>query len=191
MYYLLESPFFPCRWMDDTPYHPELRWARGIKFTGPVPKPLEGFVLKPLNKDSCDHSPELPPYFLPDLPVFRDDLIAAMRKCGATNLDAYDAVILDPDSGKKITNYKAVNLIGLVSAADMKKSKYTVHTQPALIDVDFDSLVIDPSKTHDLTIFRLAESTNAILCHERLVEYLDRNGFEGKITFLDPAECAV
>jgi hypothetical protein len=191
MYYLLDSPEYPCRWMGKTPHHRELRWERGVKFTHPVPKPLEGFLLKPLNKDACDHSPELPPYFLPDLPVFRDDLIAAMRKCGATNLDAYDAVILDLDSGKKITNYKAVNLIGLVSAADMKKSKYTVHTQPALIDVDFDSLVIDPSKAHDLTIFRLAESTNAILCHERLVEYLDRHGFEGKMCFLDPAECAV
>lgn len=177
--------------MDDTPFDEDLDWAFGRVFTTPVPRPLEGFVLKKLNPDAADHGPELPPYFMNTIPVLRDDLLAAMRECGATNLDAYDAEILDPDSGKKITNYKAVNIIGLVAAADMQKSKATVHAQPALIDVEFDGLVIDPKKAGGQLIFRLAESTYTILCHEKLVEHLANRGFEDKITFLDPATCAV
>jgi hypothetical protein len=156
----------------------------------PVPSPLE-FVLKPLKKDSVDHAPVLPPYFLRDIPLFREDLLEAMRQGGVDNLDAYEAEILDPDSGGRIRDYKAINIIGLLAAADMEKSRATVHPGgPPLLDVDFDGLVVDESKTHGALIFRLAESNNAILVHERLVEHLRRRGFDN-LTFLDPAQCAL
>lgn len=189
MYYLLESPEYPCRWMGDTPYHPDLKWRLGAKHTHPVPQPLE-FTLDPLNPQSYEQGPRLPPYFLEGIPLFRDDLLEAMQRGGANNLDAYEAIIIDPDNDTRITGYKAVNILGLIAAADINKSQAHINPGGALLDVDFDSLVVDESKTLGALIFRLLESNNAILVHERLVEHLRQSGFRD-VTFLDPKECAL
>jgi hypothetical protein len=189
MYYLLESPEYPCRWMDDCPFHEDLDWDMGVKHTHPVPQPLE-FTLEPLNPHSADHGPRLPPYFLAGIPLFRDDLLEAMRRGGANNLDAYEAVIIDPDSGSRILDYKAVNILGLIAAADMGRSQARVNPGGAMLDVDFDSLVVDDSRALGTLIFRLLESNNAILVHERLVEHLRQSGFQD-MTFLDPKQCAL
>lgn len=61
-----------------------------------------------------------------------------------------------------ITHYKAVNVLGLIAAADMDKSVATVHDGIPLIDVDFDELVVDETKTRDIQLFRLAESSKGI-----------------------------
>ena len=65
-----------------------------------------------------------------------------------------------------------MNVIGLIAAADMAQSEATVHPGGALIDVDFDSLVVDEAKTKGAMIFRLAESTNALLVSQRLRDFL-------------------
>lgn len=189
MYYLLEEPEYPCRSMDDTPFHPELKWRMGAKHVHPVPQPLE-FILEPLNPHAWDHGPKIPPYFLDGIPLFRDDLLEAMRRGGANNLDAYEAVLIDPDNGKRLSSYKAINILGLIAAADMSKSQAHVNPGGAMLDVDFDRLVVDESKTLGALIFRLLESNNAILVHERLVEHLRKSGFTD-ITFLDPKDCAL
>lgn len=189
MYYLLDSPHYPCRWMGDTPYDPKLNWRMGVRHRHPVPRPLE-FTLDPLDPHANDNAPKLPPYFLPSVPLFRDDLLEAMRRGGVNNLDVYDAVLIDPDDGQRMMNYKAINILGLVAAADMASSQAHINPGGALLDVDFDSLVVDESKTYGALIFRLLESNNAILVHERLVEHLRQSGFDD-ITFLDPARCAL
>ncbi len=207
MYYLFNGPMFPCRWLDDEPFLKGISFWRGRIITEKVPEPLK-YSLLPFNQYADDNHPELPPYFLGAYPLFRDDLISAMEKGGVDNLQYFKAVIHDPDNDEIYHNYKAINIIGLNAAADMNKSDATIHPGgPPLLDVDFDGLVVDESKTHDFKIFRLAESSNTVLVHESLVNHLLNSGFELytdkevradkkpnpsiNLTFLDPSKCAL
>jgi hypothetical protein len=120
----------------------------------------------------------MPSYLRAAAPLFSDTLIEALQACGVDNLELYNVALTDPDNGQVYTNYKAVNIIGLISAADMEKSNATVNPNgPPLLDVDFDGLVIDPKKARGHLFFRLAESTNAIIVHERVKDCLLSKGF--------------
>ena len=82
-------------------------------------------------------------------PLWRDDFIEALNECGVDNFDTYNTAITDPDDGSVITNYKAVNLLTMVAAADMENSMATGHDGIPMIDVDFDELVIDEKRQSD------------------------------------------
>ena len=142
-----------------------------------IPDPIN-FILKPQNKWAWDHGPHMPSFFQASAPIFSDQLIEALRNCGVDNLVTYPCEITDPDNGRVYTNYKSVNIIGLIAAADMQKSNATVHPNgPAMYDDDFDGLVIDPSRTMGQLMFRLAESTNAIIVHQQVKDFLLAKGF--------------
>lgn len=191
MYYVLDrfGALHPCRWVAKYPYIEGANFREGARFTVPIPQPLE-ITLKPLNPDADDHGPEIPDYLKGKIPLFRNDFIEALKKGGVDNLDLYDAVIIDPDDGKRHTTHKAVNIIGALSVADMGKSEATVHPGGPVIDVDFDSLVVDEKRARGALMFRLAESVNAILVHERLRDHLIASGFND-LEFLEPSDVAL
>lgn len=110
-----------------------------------------------------------------------------LHSVGVSEVDDW----VDKKANSYITNYKAVNILGLVSAADMQKSVATIHDGIPLIDVDFDELVIDEQKTKGIKLFRLAESTNAILIHESLRDALIEKGFGEDLAFYDLKEAAI
>jgi hypothetical protein len=191
MYYLLDiqDATYPCRWIEDVPYLEGINFRRGSKITEEVPQPLK-YVLSPLDVHALDHGPEMPAVFKESIPLFHLDVLKAMSEFGIQNIDTYDVEIFDPDNDEIYTNYKAVNIIGLLEAADMKKSNATVHDGVPVIDVDFDGLTIDESKIKGYMLFRLAESTNAILIHEDLKNHLVNKGFN-HFCFNKPSESAV
>jgi hypothetical protein len=155
-------------------------WRQGsfIPESEQIPDPIT-FTLQPYNPNSADDSHHMPSYFRAKAPIFSDALIEALRGCGVDNLVTYPCEITDPDSGDVYKNYKSVNIVGLIAAADMQKSDATVQPNgPALFDVDFDSLVIDDSKANGILFFRLAESTNAIIVHKDVRDALIAKGFD-------------
>jgi hypothetical protein len=190
-YYLFDRNSDPGRWIDDDEgdedNNPEVDWyywRKGafIPKTEIIPNPIL-FSLKRMSQWASDHGPHIPSFLEAAAPLFSDALIQALNDCGVDNLETYPVAIRDPDNGEVYTNYKAVNVIGLVSAADMRKSNVTVHSNNSqdknspIIDADFDGLVIDQKRTHDLLLFRLAESANGILVHESVCDYLLKKGF--------------
>jgi hypothetical protein len=189
MYFAMMRFPKPGRWIDDWPYIEGLEWTLGRLITLEAPDPLP-VTLKPQNPHAPDHGPHLPCFLKGDGPLFRDDLIEAMRAFGVDNLQTFNVALFDPDSGQTYTNYKAVNIIGLVAAADMARSIATIHPGGPVIDVDFDQLVVDESKTHGALVFRLAESTNAILVNQRLRDFLVARNFDD-LAFYDPREVAL
>lgn len=177
MYYLLECygpPDQERAAIDRVPTG--LYWNRGIRFDHPVPEPLEVLL---------DGDGILMPMFNRGILLFSDDLVRAMREAGVDNIDCYDAVTVDPIGNKRYTNYKAVNIIGLVAAADLSKSQYTAPSGRALIDTDFDSLAIDESRSHGMLLFRLAECVSAIVIHSSVREHIERKGIP-HLNFVEP-----
>jgi hypothetical protein len=189
MYYAMMRSDRPGRWIDDWPYIKGLKWKLGALITMDVPDPLV-ITLKPYNEHAPDHSPHLPCILEGTGPLFRDDLLEAMRSFGVDNLQTFNVALQDPDSGHTYTNYRAVNIIGLIAAADMAQSKATVHPGGPVIDVDFDSLVVDESRTRGALIFRLAESTNGVLVSQRLRDFLVGRNFDD-LAFYDPKDVAL
>ena len=196
-YYLFERNSNPGRWIDsprgdDVPRVDWYYWRKGspVPPTETIPNPIR-FTLKPQSPHAWDHGPHLPSYLGASVPLFTDDLIAALQECGVSNLVTYPTAITDPDNGQVYTHYKAVNIIGLIAAADMQASNAALPPSgPALIDVDFDGLVIDSGKTRGALFFRLAESTNALIVHESVRDHLLAKGFDD-LAFYDTEKVAV
>jgi hypothetical protein len=193
MYYVFDRDCIG-RWIQnmrgDIPGIKWSSWRKGALIQQIVPDPLK-FTLQQYNPHSSDDSAHMPSYLRASAPLF-DDLIDALRECGVNNIDCYNVDLLDPDNGQIYKNYKAIIIIGLIAAADIDKSNATVHASgsPPLIDVDFDRLTIDNSKTHDVLFFRLAESTNAIIAHEKIKNHLLAKGFDD-LAFYEPEKVAL
>lgn len=192
MYYLLGRSWasHPARLLDaGTVNKHRLWWDDGVPFDNPPTSPVTA-VLESYKPDDPTMSMSMPALFKVKLPLYREDFIAALKAAGVDNLDLYDAEITDPDNGQVHTNYKAVNIIGLVAAADMDKSVAIVHDGIPLVDVSFDKLVLDPDKTQDLLFFRLAENNGAVMVHQSVKDHLLAVGFD-EIEFYELDEVAI
>lgn len=116
-------------------------------------------------------------------PVMRDDLIRVLTSAGVDNIQYFAAILVDPESGKEHTNYKAFNIVGLVAAADMENSELMATSDSTIGDVDFHALVIDESKCRGLLLFRLAENISAIVVHEKIKSAIEASGIPGFVFY--------
>ncbi len=156
-------------------------WRDGQPITTPVPQPLRYQLVAGM--------PGLPKamYYAEGIPVMRDDLVGALQDAGVDNIQYFDAVLFDPDTQVEHRNFKAYNIIGLVSCADMGASVRIDGSDSELLDVDFASLVIDESRTGGALLFRLAENVSAIVVHERVKQAIEARGIPGML-FYGPGE---
>jgi len=159
----------------------ETSWISGQKFAEdeipdlPIVVELEG-----------DPEDAIVSMYTVGLLLLNDKVIDVLKLAGVDNIDCYPAVINNPNTGKPITDYKAVNIIGAVAAANLDDSNATVHGKP-VIDVDFDGLKIDENKAKNLKLFRLAECVTGIVIHESVKDLLLENGIND-LDFVDPKD---
>lgn len=139
-------------------------WFSGRRFEEQLPEPIR-CELDP------DYGADLPDVFLTGIPFLSDRLIRAMRSAGADNFDVYQAEITDPVKGAAHKNYKAVNIVGKIEAADLTKSRFDPRSERFLME--FHRLVIDEKKVRGANLFRLAENPLKIVISERIKTALD------------------
>lgn len=156
-------------------------WVLGRPIVAQVPQPLV-YRLDPARGgnlcamyDDCSH------------PLMRDDLIAALQAVGVDNIQYFDAMIVDPATGHEHRNYKAFNVIGLVAAADLKKSVLAGTSDSTYIDVEFDRLAIDEAKAAPFRLFRLAENATTIIVDEAVKREVERRAIPG-MEFYEPGD---
>ncbi len=156
-------------------------WLLGTPFTVEVPEPLE-FILD-------DSFPgRLPDFFSSGMPpLMSDRLLEALREIGVDNLDTYRAVLKNLNGEVVSESYKAVNVIGVVSVADVGRSQAAPGQSVRMIDTSFDSLAIDEEKAAGHLLFRLAEAVTAVVIHEKVKEHLEARGL-GALGFIRPEE---
>ena len=187
MYYMLEC-FQPPEWEDcagiKTPGKRIVprgeTWSMGRRFSVPPPEPIEFEMM-------ATHNDRLLEFRKSSPPLMSSRLLTAFRKSGVDNVDVYRTVITHPTTGFQTTDYFAVNIIGLVAAADMDNSNLLGGNEEGLLDVDFEGVRIDPGKAAGLLMFRLAESTNGIVVHGSVRDSLLAQGFN-MLTFMEPDE---
>jgi hypothetical protein len=105
------------------------------------------------------------------LTLYHETLKAGMDSFGIENVKYMPVVLRDQESGEKENRYFLANIIGLLDCVDMSKSK----TKPWVtgIGFDFQSMVIDESKTNGAKIFRLKEDPTKVIINEELKQYFD------------------
>ena len=121
------------------------------------------------------------------VPLIRDDLLKVIKDVGVDNMQDFDAVLRDPVKDAEHTNYRALNILGMVAAADLGKSTF-MHSQSLTgVDRDFDKLEFKDKLRTDLLLFRLAESSNALVVHEKVKKAIEKSKIEG-VVFYDSGE---
>jgi len=155
-------------------------WKLGSRFAVPVPQPLQ-FELDP------NYGSRLLPLYNSTILLMQRRLLDAFQAAGVSNLDVYNASILDPRTKQAHTQHVAVNVIGMISAADMAKSKIDPNVPDRMISTDFQSVVIDEKKPRDALFFRLAENVSAIVVHERVARQIRTTEYPG-LTFVPPEQ---
>lgn len=145
-------------------------WALGRPFTQPPPDPIridlvpvEGFTGEPASM------------FDRYMCLMNEPMVTALRGCGVDNLDSYPALLVDAVNAREF-HYFAVNIIGLVAAADLGPSQWSNFDGAARIDTHFDSLALDPAKARGQLMFRLAEDTGTIIVHAKVKQALESAG---------------
>ena len=184
MYYVMTCRGkHPRTTIGESPDVPMSPWNGGHIIEEPIVEPL----VYTLDPDYPGNT--LAMYSVSELLV-RDDLMAALRRAGVDNLQTFRAVIVDPATGQRHEDYSAVNIVGLVAAADMAASTTMAQAEEGVPEgIGFDSLVIDVTKPGGVLMFRLAESVNAIVVHERVRKQIEADGIPG-MTFWEPGEWA-
>ena len=181
MYYVLEC-FGPADQdrvgLGTVPRFSGINWNLGRRFKAPPPEPIQ-VTLDPESRGI------MMPMFKRGIVLFRDDMIAILEDAGVNNLEQYKVIISNTQSGEQWSNYKAVNIVGTIACADLGLSDFAAPSGTALIDADFDSLVIDESKTRGQMMFRLAECVSAILIHEKIKQSLEKAAIE-HLDFIEP-----
>ena len=151
---------------------PRNRWLDGARFKEPPSRTLQF----PLDASA---GTQMPDFLQADIPLFSARLLNRFHAEGVDNLDAYPAILVDPKSGRQWHDYFAVNIIGIVSCADMDQSEYVDHTGKSQASVAFSKLVIDGRRTCDLLCFRLFENFSSILVHQNVVSKIAVTDFAG------------
>lgn len=158
-------------------------WIRGTPFGPVVPEPLEFEIF------SAEQEPLLP-YYDAIVPLMREDLLKALAEAGVDNLETYQALIHFRSIGLEITNYRAVNIIGIVDAIDRGGSELTSVglKDDALGTVMADSLVIAEDRIPSgLLLFRPLGLSSAVVVHRSVAKFISEKPFP-EIEFIDPAD---
>lgn len=166
---------------DDIEIEGVISWSIGKRFEVEIPQPIE-INLSPVE----GYAGEPPPIYEGQILILKKELVEALQDAGVNNIDTYNVVVRNVNSGHEY-NYKAVNIIGAIAAADLEESEWESYDDDPLFDVSFDSLVIDEEKAKGHKLFRLAEHTGTIIIHESVKDSLIERGFD-YLDFIDPEE---
>jgi len=156
-------------------------WWSGARFEQRIEEPVR-CVLHPHYTDG------LLPLFNDEILLMTRHLLECIRGAGVNNLDCYQAVLIDPNTGHEYKEYLAVNVVGVVSAANLSGSSVAPGSADRLVSVDFDGISINLEAALGFKLFRLAENVSAVLVHESVRQAVKGcKGFES-VQFLQPGE---
>jgi len=105
------------------------------------------------------------------------ELLTTLHDFGIDNLETYAANIRQDGRQAPIQDYRAVNVIGIVSALDNEDSSWDslgIHSGVSAPRF-FHRLRIDPPKAHGLLMFRLVQRRSLIIVHRSVKQHIEAN----------------
>ena len=92
-----------------------------------------------------------------------------LQGAGVDNLQVFPAIVKSEEDESVWNDYFAVNILGMISCADLSKSTYDEIMPGHYI---FDELAIFPEKTNGALLFRLQEHSPTIIMHRDIGVYI-------------------
>ncbi|THB66099.1 MAG: hypothetical protein D6B27_07200 [Gammaproteobacteria bacterium] len=120
--------------------------------------------------------------------VINRKIRSILQENNVSNIEYYNSILIDEIMGKKETDYKIGNIIGLIRCVDFEKSELVIDDHDGSIQF-IDKLVLkyDLLKDIKLPIFRLGEFSQIILVHNAIKNELESANVSG-INFYKPEE---
>lgn len=118
-----------------------------------------------------------PDYQDQNVPLMSLRLKKVLDAAGVKNLK-YLPITVRNKKTKKTYRYVAFNIVGVVAAADRKKSKLKSHDRDMRGDTSIHDLVIDEKKCEGLLMFRLYENWLTVLVHRKVKQAIERAGID-------------
>lgn len=183
-YFVLTNPVGPGNKLADfRPGSLTINFLMGCALKEAPPNPIE-LIWDPENEGGLRASY----YSAAPAPLMTKELVDALHSAGVDNLDIYPVVIHSQTGKPDCHDYVAVNVIGIVAAADMDQSEYDDDEFfDGLFDVSFDSIVIDEAKAEGHLLFRMAEAVSTVIVHESVAGVLQAKGGFG-LTLVKPED---
>lgn len=103
-------------------------------------------------------------------------MISTLAAAGIDNIQYFDCQVRDASSGQELP-YKVANVLGVVKALDVEASDCEVDDD-GFVET-FYSMKIDPTKAHELNLFRLFENLVMVIVSERIKNALETAGLTG------------
>jgi hypothetical protein len=176
MYYRLGGDLADCNVYLERSFRGVLSFISGKPLSGNLPAPFQFTMEVNLDVDGNPMEPRLDAYF-PEQSVMHKRLVAAIQAAGVDNIQTFPAVLTNARTAQTINEYLVVNVIGLVSCANLDESA----TEPLADVYYFHNLVIDPKKTRNMLLFRLAESQMEIIVDEKVARAIEGGHFTGVV----------
>jgi len=155
-------------------------WISGCRFKRPPSEPVVVEIRTGYEK------PGLLPYFGTPK-IMSNEFHQVLLDARVLNLDVYDAVLRSEDGSVKYHGFKAFNVIGLVSAADLSKTRFSSRNRSRSTDASINSLAIDKGKAKGVLIFRLAEYVGAVAVHKNVKRAIEAKAIP-HVVFYEPSK---
>ena len=165
--------------LKNIPQFEDVFWNTGSIVTKLLPDPIAIDLY-------TDEGDAMVPMFNAGILVMSNHMINALLNSGVDNLQVFNAILRDKKNGKRYDDYSVVNIVGKVSCADLTKSTFSINDEP-IIDVDFESVVIDESKTRNFLMFRMAECISGIIVHHSIKKSLESANIQ-YLDFISPED---
>lgn len=115
--------------------------------------------------------------YYPNECLMTNEMVDVIKNSGVDNIQIFPAIIQNGETGEVIDNYLAVNILGLISCANMEESEYN-----PLGDANyFHDLVVNEDNIHGLKMFRLAEYPPDIIVHKDVANAISKSNFNGVV----------
>lgn len=121
------------------------------------------------------------PHFMSGRTLIVSELfIKVLQSEGINNFQTFPAILINPDTQKKITGYFLFNVLTLVSAANLDRSSFDMLMEGdeegvGVPLVAFNQLSLDSEKICGLRLFRLAEDPTVLIVDENIKLALEQN----------------
>lgn len=141
-------------------------WISGAKLPVAVPRPIVYTI------EEGDEG-EMGAYINAAAPLMSRALVETLQQAGVDNLELHEALIREEVGGREYRDYWAVNVVGLIAAAD--KARSSTSSLEGL-GTWVHKLVLDEQATRGALLFRLREGPSKIVVHRSVKDAIQAEG---------------
>ena len=123
------------------------------------------------------------------VPIMHASVRMALEGAGVTNIQYFDAELVEPASGASRCDYFAFNVVGRIACSPDVTATLMGTSSSTMDDADVHGLEIDDDKPGGALLFRAAENMTAIVVHQSVKAAIVAAGLPGFVFYKSGEWC--